>query len=355
VAVGDFSIRVTPLIDDGEPVGAVYVGIDRRIADRYFGPRVWVLGLGMLGLVALAWLVVCFAVDRFWTEPAVRLSARLAAAREDRWSIVNSRREGGEFRGVARAMNLMSAALRDRHDEAVGLAEEIRTQALDPAVADEAARIRARFAAELPIAFPTGEATDLPESQTAAQRFAATLCLVIAGALLVPILPAGAGVVVTAGIGFLAGGIASRFTSTMIVAALAAAIAAGAALILPALPGVAYALALAGGVAAGLPLAAGLSAVGRDGLAPHGWPGQTAAATVAGLVGGILVIGLSDVASLPVALSLGVAGGLSLGPALILLLITVTGRRGAADEAAVSAGTAATPTQPTATEVRDAA
>lgn len=365
VAVGDFSIRVAPLLDDGAAVAALYVGVDRRIADRYFGPRLWVLGVGLLTLVALAWLVVCFAVDRFWTEPATRLALRLSDARQDRWSIVNSRREGGEFRDVARAMNLMSAALRDRHDDAVGLAEEIRTQALDPSVAEEAARIRARFDEELPIAFPTGEVTAGPATQTAAQRFAATLCLAIAGALLLPILPVGAGVMVTAGIGLLAGGIASRFVATMILAALAAAVAAGSAFILPALPGAAYALALAGGVAAGLPLAAGLAAVTRDGLAPQGWPGQTVVATVAGLAAGITVIGLADVASLPVAPSLSVAGGLLLGPALILLLVTVTGRRAREAEASpAAAGPAPTahppPAQPpspdrSATELRDAA
>lgn len=355
VAVGDFSIRVAPLLDDGQPVAALYVGIDRRIADRYFGPRAWVLGVALLTVAALAWLVVCFAVDRYWTEPASRLSARLAAARQDRWSIVNSRREGGEFRGVARAMNLMSAALRDRHDDAMGLAEEIRTQALDPSVAEEAARIRAKFEAELPISFPTGETPDTAGVQTASQRFAATLCLAISGALLLPILPSGAGVMVTAGIGLLAGLVASRFVTTMILAAFAATVAAGAALILPALPGAGFALALAGGVAAGLPLAAGLSAVAREGLTPHGWPAQTVAATVAGLAAGILVIGLADVASLPIAPSLSVAGALLLGPALILLLVTATGRRHAIGEVSLTGQSGTAPATAPATEVRDAA
>lgn len=362
VAVGDFSIRVAALLEDEQPVAALYVGIDRRIADRYFGPRLWVLGAAFVALAALGWLGICFAVDRFWTEPASRLAARLSAARRNRWTIVNSRREGGEFRGVARALNLVAADLRDRHDHAIGLSEEIRTQALDPSVAEAAAQCRSRFDGDLPIAFATGEGDAAPLRPTAAQRLVATGCLALAGTLLVPVLPTGSGVAITAGIGLLAGGVASRFGNPMILAALATVLTALGALAFGALPMAAYLLALAGGIAVGLPLAGGVSAVGRDGLSPAGWTGQTVAATVAGLAGGILIVGLAEVASLPLAPTLGWSAGLLLGPAAILLLVAVVGRPEAEDNGREGAETDTPTADPPAdpdgtapTEVRDAA
>lgn len=184
VPIGDFSVHVGPLFDDGALSARFYVGVDRRIADSYFQTGLFPLVLLVAGLIALAWPLTVFIVDRLWTEPVARLEARFLASGAGRWLIIDSRQEGGEYRSIARTANLVVARLRDRHADAADLASEVQSQSLDPDVGRQAAD---RWSAFSQTAAPKFEEVKRPQgvvdppSGSASDRFVTAMALLMGG------------------------------------------------------------------------------------------------------------------------------------------------------------------------------